>query len=74
MTSKGKYERLITCSVCEGNGASWDVHLRDFTIDCPNCAGEGTVCGECLNDVLTCNGEGVCWERDLNDYFDPEED
>jgi hypothetical protein len=64
MAKKTKYERLIKCHACDGEGATWDAHLQDYTIECANCVGEGAICGECLQDTSTCDGEGVCWEDD----------
>jgi hypothetical protein len=61
---KTKHERLITCLACDGEGASWDPLLNDYTIECRNCVGEGAICGECYQDTSTCHGEGVCWEDD----------
>jgi DnaJ-class molecular chaperone len=61
---KTKHERLIACLACDGEGAVWDVHLNDYTIECRNCVGEGAICGECYQDTSTCHGEGVCWEDD----------
>jgi len=63
---KSRWERLVKCSACKGVGASYDVILDDFTIQCANCAGEGAICGECQKDVEFCNGEGICWEDDPN--------
>jgi DnaJ-class molecular chaperone len=60
---RDEYDRLVLCSVCEGSGSYWDVHVGDFTVDCLNCNGVGTICGECLQDVDTCPGEGICWEQ-----------
>ena len=64
MAKKSKYERLITCQACDGEGSLWDAHLKDYTIECANCVGEGTICGECYRDASTCYGEVVCWEDD----------
>ena len=71
---KGKYERLINCPGCHGNGSEWDPHLEDFTIDCQTCVGEGQICGECYFNVDNCKGVGVCWEDDLEATFDPTEE
>lgn len=71
---KGKYERLINCPGCCGNGSEWDPHLEDYTIDCQTCVGEGQICGECYFDVDSCKGVEVCWEDDLDATFDPTEE
>ena len=74
MPDKDKYARLTVCPHCEGHGADWDVYLNDYVISCVLCAGIGYVCGECYRDSITCKGEGVCWTRDPEAYFDPQED
>ena len=71
---KGKYERLINCTACHGKGNEWDPHLKDYTIDCANCVGEGQICGECYFNVDSCAGEGVCWDQDPDELFDPTEE
>lgn len=74
MTKKGKYDRLTKCPSCHGEGSIWDAQLKDFTIECETCVGEGQLCGECYFDVDSCKGEGVCWEQDPEEYYDPTED
>ena len=71
---KGKYERLVQCPGCHGEGSEWDPHLKDFTVECATCVGEGQICGEFYFDVDSCKREGVCWESDPDDYYDPTEE
>ena len=69
-------QRLRKCSSCDGDGREWDAHVKDYTIACANCAGEGTICGNCYKDIFTCDGEDVCWEQDEDELFEytPEKD
>jgi hypothetical protein len=66
MMKKSKYERLIVCHACNGDGVLWDILLCDWTIACSNCVGEGNVCGVCLKDLVLCDGKGECYDEDLD--------
>jgi hypothetical protein len=74
MPRPGRYERLIRCPECLIEGLIWDPILNDYVIECSKCVGEGEICGECYHDVITCDGEGVCWDEDPEDIFDVEGD